>query len=346
MVNAERQKRPTTDRQRLTTGSAMQVRRIAQEDRAALLTSFKPMFKGWDYLPLVIDDWLQPSPRLQTWVACAGPAETMLVAMAQAVELEAGDWYLRGLRSNPQARPQQIASAMLALIRVLRSELMHRKADTVRYGTLPDKRESLRLARLLGFQEHFRLGHAMHQLPAIRVPPDRVKLVSPDNPPELLDHLGRSSGLRPVHGYFFTWWDTRKLKAEHLVEAGRQGLLLTARANERMVGVGMFWHVPWQGLLVFSVMEGTDEALKALYHGGVAAALERGCRSIGLVHPSLSELHRRQTMFGLAASGCDTVQLINRSASASGFLNGNKPDSSAHTATRPPARQCGIRNGE
>jgi hypothetical protein len=291
----------------------MQVRRIAQEDRAALLISFKPLFKDWDYLPLVIDDWLQPSSRFQTWVACAGPAETMLVAMAQVVELEPGDWYLRGLRSNPQARPQQNAWAVLALSRVLRSELRRRKVDTIRYGTLPDYRESLRLARLFGFREHFRLGHAMHRLPAIPDPPVSVKLVSPDNPPELLDHLGRSSGLRPVHGYFFTWWDTRKLRVEHLVEAGRQGLLLTAKANERMVGAGMFWHVPWQGLLVFSVMEGTDEALKALYHGGVVAAHDRGCRSIGLAHPSLSELRRRQALFGLETSGwaCDTVQLIN-----------------------------------
>lgn len=132
----------------------------------------------------------------------------------------------------------------------------------------------------------------------------------PDDPPELLDSLGRSSGLRSVHGYFFTWWDTRKLTSEHLVEAGRQGLLLVAMANERMVGTGMFWHVPWQGLLVFSVMEGTDEALRALYRGGVVAAHERGCKSIGLVHPSLDELHRRQALFGVETSGCDTVQLM------------------------------------
>jgi hypothetical protein len=299
----------------LTTSLEMQVRRIVQEDRAALLTSFKPLFKDWDYLPLVIDDWLQPSSRLQTWVACAGPAETMLIAMAQTEELEVGDWYLRGLRSNPQAGPGQIAWAILALARVLRNELMHRKVATVRYGTLPDNRESLRLARLLGFREHFRLGHAMHQLPAIRDTPDGEELVHPGNPTELLDCLGRSSGLRPVHGYFFTWWNTRKLRAKHLVEAGRQGLLLTAVANERMVGAGMFWHVPWQRLLVFSVMEGPDEALRALYHGGVAAAHDLGCRSIGLVHPSLSELHRRQALFGLPTSGCDTVQLISRRTS-------------------------------
>jgi hypothetical protein len=323
----------------------MQVRRIVLEDRAALLTSFKPLFKNWDYLPLVIDDWLQPSSRFHTWVACAGPAETMLVAMAQVVELEAGDWYLRGLRSNPQASPQQNAWAVLALSRVLRSELRHRKVDTIRYGTLSDYRESLRLARLFGFREHFRLGHAQHQLPAIREPFDGVELVHPDNPPELLDYLGRSAGLRPVHGYFLTWWDTRKLRVEHLVEAGRQGLLLAAKANKRMVGVGMFWHVPWQGHLVFSVMEGTDEALEALYRAGVVAAHERGCRSIGLVHPSLNELNRRQALFGLETSGCDTVQLISCSATAGGLLNEDNRRSSAETAPDKTAIR-GMKNSE
>jgi len=299
----------------LATDLEMQVRRITPEDRAALLTSFRPMFGDWDYLPLVVDDWLQPSSRVQTWVACAGTKETMLVAMAQTEELEAGDWYLRGLRSNPQAGPQRIACAILALAPVLRKEFTLRKAGTVRYGTLPDKHESLRLARLLGFQEHFRLAHAMHQLPAIPDAPEGKELVRPDNPAELLDCLGHSSGLRPAHGYFFTWWDTRKLREEHLVEAGRQGLLLTAKANERMVGAAMFWHVPWQKLLVLSVMEGTDEALRTLYHAGVAAAHERGCRTIGLMHPSIEEVHRRQVLFGLQTSGCDTVQLISRRTS-------------------------------
>jgi hypothetical protein len=50
--------------------------------------------------------------------------------------------------------------------------------------------------------------------------------------------------------------------------------------------------------------------LSALYQAGVESARRLGCKAIGLVHPSLAELHRRQRLFGLDERGCDTVQLL------------------------------------
>jgi hypothetical protein len=273
-----------------------------------MLTSFKPLFGDWDYLPRVIDDWLHPSASMLTWLAFGGPAGSTLVAMAQAEELEPGDWYLRGLRSNPQARPHAVAAAMLCLRRAIRDELRDRPVDTVRYGTLEDNRESLRLARLFGFSEHFRLAHWGYPLPQLLATAHPVPDSPATAPSTLLDYFRQRPSL--AQGYFFTWWDTRRLKAEHLARALNQGLLRSVTTAGGMGGAALFWHIPWQKLLVFSLMEGTDEALAALYQAGVESAHRLGCKAIGLVHPSIAELHRRQSLFGLNECGGDTVQLI------------------------------------
>ncbi len=288
----------------------MKVRKIAGSDREAMLTSFTPLFGDWDYLPLVVDDWLVDSPQNQTWVSYSGPSDTTLTAMVQAAELAPGDWYLNGLRSNPRAGQHHVASAVLGLSRAVENELRKRGARTVRYGTLPDNYNSLRLAVLFGFREHFRLGHSWHPLPPIPPDVEGIEVAAPHDPLELLDYFGLSSGVKPVEGYFFTWWDTRRLEKEHLADALRRNLLFRALKRNQLVGAAMFWHIPWQRFLVLSVMEGTDEALQALYRAGVASARRLGCTAIGMVHPSPDEMHRRQELFGLETAGGYTVQLI------------------------------------
>lgn len=288
----------------------MIIRRVRKDDREALLTSFKPLFNDWDYLPLVIDDWLSPSPEKQTFVACS---ETSLISMLQIAELSSGEWYLNGLRSNPNAQPNQVACSILALKRTVEKELRDKKVNTLRYGTLYNNQKSLRLANLMGFKEHFRLGHASNPTPGI---PDAVKgveAVIPDNAYELMSYFEQSSCLKPVGGYFFTWWDTRLLRKIHLIGASKQGLLFEALQDRQLVGALMLWHIPWQELLVFSVMEGSDEALNSLYREGIICAHKLGCKSIGMVHPCMGEMNRRQKMFGLDVRGWDTVQLIYRS---------------------------------
>lgn len=288
----------------------MKVRRVAPSDKAAMLTSFRPLFGDWDYLPYAIDDWLLPSLSNQTWVACSGPSDTKLVAMVQAAELAPGEWYLNGLRSNPQVRPHQVASAILGLKRAVERELRDKGVARVRYGTLPDNYKSLRLAVLFGFREHFRLGHSWHPLPQVPADVEGIEVTSPQDVSALLDYFRASSALQPVEGYFFTWWDTRRLEKEHLADALRRGLLFVALENSQMVGGAMLWHIPWQKFLVLSIVEGTDDALRTLYRAGIRSARKLECTAIGLVHPSPDEMHRRQMLFGLEASGGYTVQLI------------------------------------
>jgi hypothetical protein len=290
----------------------MKARKLTPGDRQAMLTSFKPLFGDWDYLPLVIDDWLERPSRQTTWLACSGLSEGTLIAMVQVDEVAPGEWFLRGLRSNPDASPLQVASAILTLKRAVKSDLAGRRVDTLRYGTLDNNSESLRLAGMLGFREHFRLGHAWHPLPQVPDVVEGVEAQIPDDVSELAGYLRQSSALKPVEDYIFTWWDTRRFRGEHLAEAANQALLFQAVKNNGRVGAAMFIHVPWQKFLVLSLMEGTNKALRHLYRTGVYAAHRLGCTAIGMVHPSLEEMHRRQKLFSLQPSGCYTVHLIHQ----------------------------------
>jgi len=286
----------------------MTVRRAAKADREAMLRSFRPMFGDWDYLPLVIDEWLAPAATTLTWLAYAGSNDSQLVAMMQADELTPGDWYLKGLRSNPGSRPGMVGCAIFALRQVAMRELRRRRVEDVRYGTLDNNRESLRLASLLGFREHFRLAHAWHELPQIPAAagPEPVCSTSPD---ELYAYFNQGLGQSPCRGYYFTWWDTRRFLPASVEAAQRLGLVFAAKDSGRLLGAALCWLVPWQRFVVFSLMEGSDQTLRELYRAGVRRAHDLGCKAIGLVHPSLAELHRRQVLFGLEPSGQDTVQL-------------------------------------
>ncbi|UCG43981.1 MAG: hypothetical protein JSU73_05050 [candidate division WOR-3 bacterium] len=285
----------------------MNVRLVEARDRDLLLTSFKPMFGDWDYLPMVVDDWLKRSDTRFTWVVEDGP---MLAAMAQAHETEPGEWYLNGLRSNPEASSQQVGAAILGLMRRMERRLRQAGAHSVRDGTLPSFVESRRLARILGFREQFRLGHSWHPCPSAAGGSTGPECRVARDTDAVFERLSRGAVLTRACGRFFTWWDTRRFTLERARRARSSGRLLQCSENGEPEGWAFFWHVQWQGLLVLSVMEGSDLALGALFRAGISAAHRLGCKGIGVVHPSLSEMHRRERLFGLQPGGCHTIQFV------------------------------------
>jgi hypothetical protein len=266
-----------------------------------MLTSFAPMFGTWDYLHLVIDFILAPSHRTLTFLA----EDEDLLVMVHAYETEPGVWFLRGLRSNPDAGAFRVAIGLIGCCRAMNDELMRRGARRVRFGTLHHFTGSLRLARILGFREEFRLWHAQHRISACTAGPRSAGAAADSE--ELLGYFLRSPSVEG--GYYFTWWDTRVLDAAVLRRASGNGLLLEARRNGTLSGAALLHHVGWQDLMVVSIAEGDESAVRDLLLAAIGKAAELGCIRIGLVHPSREEVARRQEMLGLPERGSYTVQL-------------------------------------
>lgn len=292
----------------------MRIRKITPRDKQAILTSFEPLFGDWDYLPYVLDDWLNPSPHMRIWVAYGGPSDSVLIATIQAYQLAPGEWYVGALRSNHAASRHDIACAILGFRSVVTEELKDREAQTVRYGTQDTNFRSQRLGALMGFRKHFRLALKWHSLPRIPNAEGPVRLESPGDAAELLDYLRGSPSVRLLDGYVYTWWETRRLGTSVLDEALKKELLVKALLGSRLVGAGLFWHIEWMRFLVLSIMEGTDEVLKTLYRHGISVAHRLGCTAIGMTYPRMEELNRRQRLFGLEVAGEVSMQLIHVAA--------------------------------
>ena len=293
----------------------MIIRNATIDDRDMMLKSFKPLFGDWDYLPFVIDDWLGDCGEKITWLACDGPYNEVMVAMTQAYEIETGDWYLRGLRSNPGASYMQNALAVFSLAKVIKTELLSREAVQVRYGTLDYFEESLRLSEILGFEQHFRIAHAHHPMISdVLEIPTGVKISAPENIDEIYEYFKISESLAGTQGYFFTWWDTRPFSKAVLEKSAKMELLFEAREMGKLTGAVMLWHVDWQKHLVLSIMEGTTKSLFGLFSKSLEKAREYGSNSFGLSHSSHQEMYHRQTLFGLPNHGSYSVQLIRTKA--------------------------------
>ncbi len=280
------------------------MRTVEVSDRERVLTSFKPMFGNWDYLPLIVDLLLAHSSGSVTMLAEDGD----LVVMAHAYETDPGDWYLRGLRSNPETGSFRIGIAIRACTRAMHAELRARGAKRLRYGTLETFSESLRLSSLLGFHEQFRLWHSHHSLPdEVTEPGSHVG--EADFSDELLSVFLSGSSISDGK-YYFTWWDTRRLDASVLKQAADAGLLLEATRDGIRSGAALLHHVDWQDLLVMSLVEGDDRSIRDLYIAAFEKGRGIGCNAVGIVHPSKAEALRRQDMLGLADTGSFTIQLI------------------------------------
>lgn len=266
------------------------------------------MFGTFDYLPRIIDSMLDPDSPTLTLLAVEGD---MLVAMSQAREMEPGDWFLRGLRSNSKAGPTLIGAAISALIRDTADYIRRHGARQVRYGTLETFDESRRLGQLLGFEEGFRIWHTHLGMPDSW--PDPGLQVARTEPTEdLLDYFRQGSCL--AEGYYFTWWYTRRLRLASLREASERGLLLEMNVSGERRGAALFHYVDWSGLFVFCLVEagGDDEALLSLYWAGLNRARKMGANAVGIVHPSRAEALRRQELLGAGHGGAYTVQLVRR----------------------------------
>jgi hypothetical protein len=281
----------------------MVVRRAGISDRERVLSSFRPMFGDWDYLPLIIDSLLVQSPDSVTMLV----EDDDLVVMAHAYETDPGDWFLRGLRSNPDAGAFRVGIGILTCSRAMHSELLRRNARRVRYGTLDSFSESLRLSRMLGFEEDFRLWHAHHPVPD--KPEETAAGVREASATDGFLDLFLSGASLSGREYYFTWWDTRRLTEKALSDAAGAGMLLEAVRDGRRTGGALLHHVAWQDMLVLSLVEGDDRSIGNLCLAAFEKGRQLGCTAVGLVHPIREEAARRQALLGLPETGAYTIQL-------------------------------------
>ena len=201
--------------------------------------------------------------------------------------------------------------AVFLLAQAIRDELLELDAEHVRYGTLETFMESRKLAEILGFKEHFRLAHAHHQpVPDPIILDKHIEISVPDDLQSVYGYLVDCDIVKPVNGYFFTWWDTRRFLFEYVVKAHQDDLIFVAEKDNRIDGAALFWYVPWQKFLVLSILDGSEDAIKALFNKAIDKLKQLGCNAFGIVCPTMEEMHQLQKLLNLPLHGSYTIQFL------------------------------------
>jgi ribosomal protein S18 acetylase RimI-like enzyme len=125
---------------------ALVLRRAVAEDRPAILAISATIWDGRDYLPRVLDKWLEDQQGYLT----VALLDDQLVGISRLALPAVGHGWLEGARVHPDCQGQGVGKAMT---RHLVEEARKLGLRSLRYTTSTDNWGSRKLAQTLGFQE-------------------------------------------------------------------------------------------------------------------------------------------------------------------------------------------------
>lgn len=125
---------------------ALILRRASAEDRPAILAISALIWEGRDYLPRVLDSWLDD----ETGYLAVAVLDEQVVGISRLAIHAPGHGWLEGIRVHPDCQGQGLGKAMT---RQLVEEARKLELKTLRYTTSTDNWGSRKLAKDLGFQE-------------------------------------------------------------------------------------------------------------------------------------------------------------------------------------------------
>jgi ribosomal protein S18 acetylase RimI-like enzyme len=129
-----------------------EIRRVYASDRDDVLEISRHVWEGHDYLPSVIDDWLNEPGSFMYGVEM----ENRLVAVANLRVVESGrTGWMEGLRVHPDFRRRGFANLLTEYL-IGRAE--ETSVQRLRYTTSTENNASLQLAKKYGFSEILQRG--------------------------------------------------------------------------------------------------------------------------------------------------------------------------------------------
>jgi GNAT superfamily N-acetyltransferase len=228
------------------------VRPVTMADRPAVMRISSRIWEGRDYVPMFFDRWVSEGGF---W---AVELRNRLAGYGKATELAAGEWWLEGLRVDPDCRSRGVGKE---LSRQVLYRTLENRPVSLRLATADVNRESIHIIeKVMGFkpyaQYRFFLG-------APGRPEPGPKLVQP-TVAETLDFLRRSAELAASRGLLQSTWRFRDVNRALVAELKRGGYLFGHRAAGRLAGLMVLKPHRYHGNdLDISFVAGTGRALAA-----------------------------------------------------------------------------------
>ena len=233
----------------------MIIREAKPADKDDILEISSQVWEGHDYVPLVLDRWLEEGGLF------AAELDGKVVGFAKTTVLSPGELWFEGLRVHPGYRGRGIAKA---LAEAQLQEALAWVPRSIRLATAEINHESLHIAAELGFREVARFTYMAGPIGEGRGSPKVVQAEKPDKG-ELAEFIFSSEAYRQSHGLFPRGWVFFSFTEPFLEKLIGQGALFYYKDEEKVRGVIALLPAPHRpDRLIIAFAEGDGEALSRL----------------------------------------------------------------------------------
>jgi GNAT superfamily N-acetyltransferase len=259
------------------------------EDKPRVLEITAHTWSDGDYIPEVWDDWLA-DPKGEFTVA---ELDGVVVALAKLTSLGQDQWWLEGLRVDPERRLKGIGQAMNTYHVELARKLGGR---VIRYATGIRNEGSHRIAERAGFHVLTRFVERVAE--KLEGPAERDELLKSVDLDAVWNIARDSDLLRAAQGIYVFEWKAVEMTRERLAHHLDKGEVMGVRDDvDRICAWCLLPETRWERLFP-NTFYGTTEGITALAYALRAQAFARGKEMVeAMVTPQLHVLD------ALAAAG-------------------------------------------
>lgn len=214
--------------------------RPAQEgDTPAVLALTSTIWDGHDYVPQVWAEWLaDTSGRL-----AVAEWDGQVVGLAKLTRLEAGEWWLEGLRVDPQHQGHGVAGSLHGY---MLGEWQRHGGGVLRLATASTRVPVHRLCEKSGFRKvaefgWFR-GEAVRAEAEVEAPGEQdpaFRPLVPEEAPAAVQFAWQSTSLALANGLIDLGWQWAELREGFLTQAAAEGRLWWWHSGEGASPTGL-----------------------------------------------------------------------------------------------------------
>jgi len=205
----------------------LQVRRIRPEDKKRVFEIAAKIWEDDDYVPAVFEDWVKD----ESSIFAAVLHEEELVGFGRMCNLGNGDFWLEGLRKDPDSN---ISGVGKAISTYMFDHLRKHKFNSLRFSTYFDNQASVKINEKRGFERILTLSLKMRDLKT-----DFEDFNNIDSNPdldELMTYLEESSYLKMCKRFLAKGWVVYPYNKDLIKKLLNEKKIAVYRENDNICG--------------------------------------------------------------------------------------------------------------
>jgi len=230
----------------------LKVRRIEPEDKTRVLEIASKIWEDDDYVPAVFDSWVKDEAS----VFAAALEEDCLVGFGRMCELGKGDFWLEGLRKDPDSKVVGVGEA---ISNYMFDHLRNRQLNSLRFSTYFDNQASVKINEKRGFERILTLSLKMRNLKSEYL--DLEKIDSNPDLDELISYLEESFYLKMSKGFLAKGWVVYSYNRELIKRFLEEKKIAAYKDKNRICGVIIATDTHYAQEWWISFLEGESEEI-------------------------------------------------------------------------------------